>query len=371
MLKAVLITCVAAVLVSCRDAGSLNGEDGANGPGSSSNFQSQNGDLPGEGGYIGGGGDKGGDGGYFDGYIFDKFTQSGYTNSYDFLWVIDNSGSMSNIHDVLRQNLTAFVDVLESRRALDWQMAVTNSDAYSSAGALIADASGNKVVRKGMGNFAAIWAGIISNIVGTATSGFEEGLESGWQALDRYSSDFSRRGIPLVVTYVSDEQDYSCESNCHNFAVQPENYPDVVYYPVDRYSTQFNNYKAQTGSEVIVNPIVHLVDLGVPGACDDVGTRGTRYMLLEEAMGNGSKQSICPDSLLQSINNVAQVTADRGVCFHLSHPIGSMEGFYVKVDGVDVAASSSDGYALEGPNVCFNGNAIPINGQKIEIRYRP
>src|SRR5690606_16531039 len=130
----------------------------------------------------------------------------------DFLWVIDNSGSMSNIRTYMSENLTSFVNTLENRRSLDWQMAVTITDNFVQAGNLISASDGTRVVSRSMANASSVWASLISRIGNTSRSGWEQGLESGRSDLDRYGVEFSRPNVPLIVTYITDEQDYSCES---------------------------------------------------------------------------------------------------------------------------------------------------------------
>jgi len=62
------------------------------------------------------------------GLFTENFVQNHNTQSYDFLWVVDNSGSMSNIRDYMSQQLNTFVSTLQSRQYLDWQMSVTVTD---------------------------------------------------------------------------------------------------------------------------------------------------------------------------------------------------------------------------------------------------
>ncbi|NBT59314.1 hypothetical protein EBT16_11080, partial [bacterium] len=65
------------------------------------------------------------------------FTQTKAESSFDFLWVLDNSGSMKPRRDYLRDNLANFLDTLNSRKAINYQMAVVTTDAFRDNGALI------------------------------------------------------------------------------------------------------------------------------------------------------------------------------------------------------------------------------------------
>src|SRR4051812_19651910 len=68
----------------------------------------------------------------------DVFYQLYSDSSFDFLWVMDNSGSMKSHRDFVRDNLQNFVNIMTSRKAVDYQMAVTDTDMFSHNGALVA-----------------------------------------------------------------------------------------------------------------------------------------------------------------------------------------------------------------------------------------
>ena len=343
----------------------------AGGPGGSAGGGANGGNGEGEDGNINGPGGGGNDGGNADNLVTDTFTQSNFSYQYDLLWVIDNSGSMNDNRAVMVQNINNFLTILQSRQSLDWQMAVTNTDAVDTAGNLIAGSGGVRVVTSQMANSSATWASIINNIVNTPHSFWEQGLESGWKAIANYASEFSRTNVPLVVAYVSDEQDYSCASNCHNYSTSPEGFTDVVYHPLSRYTDQYTQVAQSRGTEVISHSIVHLSPIGVPGACDTSGSMGARYMSLATSWPSGTANSLCPNDMAASFNDVAQLVADLGVCFTLLHTLDSMDDFEVKVNGNVVSASASNGYVYEAPTnaVCFTGTYIPQNGQVITVRY--
>lgn len=331
-------------------------------------------DSSGESGTIGNPGNPGGgDGGQVGGFITDSFTQTQFTQRYDFLWVIDNSGSMSNIRTFMSQNLTGFVNTLEARRSLDWQMAVTITDNFVQAGNLIAASDGTRVVRRSTPGAASVWASLIGNIRDTARSGWEQGLESGRSAIERYGNEFSRAGVPLIVTYISDEQDYSCESGC-NYSGAPEtNFGAWTMFPVSRYVDQLNALKARNEANVIVYPIVHKLPLGGSNPCDDtVGSQGGRYMSVQSQVGTGQSMSICRDEIAASFQQVAELTSNLGVCFTLNHRLATTDGMQVRVDGSQVMPSSTQGYVYEAAQnaVCFSGSLIPQNGAQVSVYYR-
>jgi len=369
----IIVLTLAIGLVSCKEEFGFTGKAGADFQGPSdgqANVDPEGGeggnisdDLPG----------SGEDDGEIEGFVTENFTQDQFTEQYDFLWVIDNSGSMSNIRNFMSQNLTDFVTTLESRRSLDWQMAVTITDNVDYQGDLVSGAGGVRVVNRLSSNPEAEWSSIINNIGGTSHSGWEQGLESGRSAIENYGNEFNRPNIPLVVVYISDEEDYSCESDCNNFSGLPENQTGWTAYDTNRYVSHFQQLEGAVGSQVIVYPMVHLAPLGLPDSCDDdYGYQGSRYMQVQSDMGTGESLSLCESDLAASFNRVAQLTANRGVCFQLAYSAVSLLEMIVKVDGNGVAASASEGYEYDGAerSVCFNGSYVPQNGSQVEITYR-
>lgn len=304
--------------------------------------------------------------------VTDNFTQTGYTESYDFLWVIDNSDSMDNIRDFMSQNLTQFVSILESRRQLDWQMAVTTTD-HASWGGKLVGAGGTEVVKKDMAGVSGVWNQLVKNIPTDAiTRGWEQGLESARSAIELYGSTFMRPSTPLVVAYVTDEQDYSCQGNCAFTTKLPEEFSDWVAFPTNRYVDHLRSLKARQNTDVLAYPIVHLKPLGQAGSCDDdYGFVGSRYMTVQQALQTGESLSICQQHLVESFNKVAQGTADRVACFVLTHNAADNGALVVSLDGRAVPLSADQGYTFEpGKNqVCFWGSYTPNNGQTIKVDY--
>jgi len=327
----------------------------------------------GESGSINGGSGEGGsgDGGSRGGYFSDFFTQDKYTEEYDFLWVIDNSGSMSNIRTFMSQNLSNFVSVLESRQSLDWQMAVTVTDHVDYAGNLVSGAGGVRVVNKQSSDPAAEWQSIITSIPNTTHSGWEQGLESGYAAIDKYGNEFNRSNVPLIVTYVSDEEDYSCESDCSGFTGLPENKTGWNAFDTSRYNNQFAQLENSLNVKVIIYPIVHLVPLGQ--VCDDdYGFVGARYIKVQQDSASGASLSLCADQLEASFNRVAQLTANRSACFKLTRTLITTDGIEVRIDNHLVQESAQEGwvYELSDNSVCFSGSYVPQNGARIEVSYK-
>jgi|GEM_PF-1199522 len=375
MLQVTVLILISFIAACKQDGGIRPSSDLNNGDGST--LSGDSGNEVGEGGESGnrgdGGGSGGSDGGTIGGLVVDSFLQDQFTERYDFLWVVDNSGSMSNIRAQMSQILTDFSTVLESRRSLDWQMAVTITDHHAFGGNLIASSTGVRVVKRDTVNASLEWASVIQRIVNTGFSGWEQGLESAHASIANYANEFSRINTPLVVVYLSDEQDFSCQENCNNFSGLPENQTGWTAFPTSRYVDQFAQHKMQNNGNVIVYPIVHLLPLGGANPCDDnYGTQGGRYMAVQEGVATGQSLSLCSPELAASFNTVAQLTANLGICFTLTRTLLSQMGMEVRVDGALVPNSSQQGYVYESAlnHVCFNGSYVPDNGSTVSVKYQ-
>lgn len=298
----------------------------------------------------------------------DVFYQLYDEQSLDFLWVFDNSGSMKPRRDFVKDNMQTFINILTSRKAIDFQMAVTNTDMFSYGGDLVKSQSGLEVVKSSSSlNPAADFASIVNNIEDTPTSFWEQGLESTYQALYKHGKKFTRDGVPLVIIILTDEEDYSCQDNC--FGPEPENNSNWIPFPVTRYYEFFVNYKKAENSEVYVFPIV-----GIPEGKCEVASVGSRYIDVVESIREMDSDNpslaggICNEEIKDSYQNIAKIMSDRGVVFKLSD-IASGNGISVYVDGV-LVPYSPDNYIFDSSSnsIVFTG-AIPKKGSIIEVTY--
>ncbi len=293
----------------------------------------------------------------------DVYVQQYSDSKYDFLWVLDNSASMVNRRQFVRDNLQTFLNTLNSRKAVDYQMAVTTTDMMTFAGDLVTAPGGLRVVKSATSSdVVADFASLVNAVVDSPTSFWEQGLESAYQAIKLHGSEFSRTGVPLIVIFVTDENDYSCSSHC--FGVEPENNPDTVLYPSSRYSDYFSAYKISENSSTFVFPIVGVTS----GACT-VASNGDRYKSTQEDVGGlGKTASICNDDMQASYNGIASVIGDRGMVFKLSQN-GTAAGLRVFVNDV-LIPGTPDNYTFDAASnsIIFSG-IIPANGSVIQVSY--
>lgn len=294
----------------------------------------------------------------------DVFVQLYDSTKYDFLWVFDNSGSMSDKRTYVRNNMSQFLYILNSRKAINFRMAMTTTDYFTHAGSLVQSSGGLKVVSSTAPDPVGDFASIIDNVANSPTSFWEQGLESSYAAVTLHGSQFMRNDADLIVIYVTDEDDFSCESGC--FGVEPENNPDDVVYDIDRYISYFGNVKRPFNRQTLVFPIV---GLHLTNPCT-VASLGTRYMELQTSLDSGASGGICLSQLPTSFQNIARFLADRGVVFPLSVP-ATGDAISVFVNGVQVPYSPDDGYIFDSASnsIVFTGNSIPPNGATIEVVY--
>lgn len=293
----------------------------------------------------------------------DVFVQVYDDSKYDILWVFDNSGSMTTRRQFVVDNMQNFLTILNSRKAVDFQMAVTTTDMFSNNGDLIAAPSGLKVVKSATSsNPVADFASIVGNISDSATSFWEQGLESAYQAVKNHKSQFSRNGVPLIVIVLTDEEDYSCQDHC--FGAEPENNPSDVVFDVSRYSDYFATVKDSERSNVFFFPIV-----GLNTTDCAVASPGLRYVTVQEALGSPSVSgSICSSKLGESYEQIARIISDRGMVFKLSQKAsGSAIKLYVDAKFVPYDPANYI-YDAESNSIIFTG-AVPKTGAVIEVTY--
>lgn len=291
------------------------------------------------------------------------FVQPNTNSRYDFLWVLDNSGSMKPRRDYIKDNLDSFLEVLNSRKAIDYQMAVVTTDAMRDSGSLVTASSGLQVVKSSQSsNPTADFAEIVNSISDSNTSFWEQGLENSYQATLKYSQRFSRDGVPLMVIYLTDEEDFSCKEQC--WGSEPENNENWIPFSSDRYIDFFKSFKTSEESEVVMFPIVGMN----PERCA-VPSLGSRYVEVMTGVGSyGTAGSICDVDLAESYNNIAKVIADRGNVFYLNAK-ASRRSLRVFVDNVLQDPETANYSFDETLNaLVFNGK-LPPAGSVIEVVF--
>jgi hypothetical protein len=293
----------------------------------------------------------------------DVFFQVYETRKYDFLWVFDNSASMAPRRDFVKNNMQNFLNIMNMRKAVDYQMALTDTDNWSHSGELVKNPSGLEVVASATSsNPVGDFASIVSNIKDSPTSFWEMGLESSYQAVYKHGSKFIRKGVPLVIVFLTDEEDWSCKDQC--WGPEPENNTNWIAWEMSRYISYFQNLKKVDNADIAIFNIV-----GVPNSDCNIPSVGARYIELQTAIGGfGATGSICNSALAESYENIARTIADRGARFPLAKQTNG-RGVNVYVNSELIPYSPENYiYEAETNSIIFTG-ALPKTGAIIEVSY--
>ena len=302
----------------------------------------------------------------------DEFVQtSGQT--VDVLFVIDNSGSMSEEQENLSDNFANFINGAQQFQN-DYQIGVvtTDMDDASESGRL----QGNPRIMSRSNDVASQFARAAS--VGTGGSGTEKGLAAAQAALSdplifdtglACSSDndcvepdtciegfcgganrgFLREEAALEIVFVSDEDDFS-DANL-NF-----------------YVDFFKNIKGfRNESRFHANAIVG-ADNGQARSCSGAGgeaNAGSRYVEVANRT-NGRVYSICETNFGGPLQEIGNQAFGLPVQFFLSRP-AERSSIRVSVDGS--MQSSGWSYDAASNSVIFDEGQVPQPGQRVRVEY--
>jgi hypothetical protein len=341
----------------------------------------------------------------------DIFKQQYFDSKLDFLWILDNSPSMSSSRQIIVNNIGAFLSTIQSRKAVDYQMAVTITDAFSLGNLapakiapnpaipynqyLIASAgTPSGVVKSATSvNPAADFNAILTNLIpvgspctnaggppcqgNTPYSFWEQGLVAAYLAFQLQGATFSRTGVPLIMIEITSAVDYSCKpASIQSFwstglgvpgcqGVEPEHDTDIDYVPIAVEANMFQQAKGTQGTYAAFNSIV-----STPASQCNYENLGTRQMELTQFLGNGGTVgSFCDADLPGSLTAIANQINNRGTVFPLTNKADGTKPMQVYVDGVLVPAGTSWHFDQTNNAVIFDTN-VPKNGSTIEVDYQ-
>ncbi|MBI4814680.1 MAG: choice-of-anchor D domain-containing protein [Deltaproteobacteria bacterium] len=302
------------------------------------------------------------------------------TPEVDVLFVIDNSGSMTEEQDSLTSNFVSFIQFADAQ-ALDYRIAVVSTDVEdefpgngcpspllpmrpgsNSQGACgyFADGSSDGVHdpdwRLVTPDEQPSPAAAFSHLAhqGTDGSGNEQGLQAAYQALSSplttgWNAGFLRPDAYLALIFVSDEEDSSPSS-------------------VDFYANYFRSIKGFRNNNLFS---ASAIVADAPGGCNG-NDPGSRYIALADMTG-GIFESICTADWARALQNLGlSVFGYKSRFFLTNQPVaGTVEVF---VDGVQVADRAPSGqvrwtYDRASNSINFQPLAIPEPGTQIAIRY--
>lgn len=317
----------------------------------------------------------------------------------DFVWVVDNSGSMAAAQNGVSTAATTFFSKLGNKH-LDYRLAViatggngTNKDKTPSNTVAASpnqrgeDLRSSGWVTASTTNAQTAFTGTGGTTVGTIGAGVESGIFFASRSLGGNGATAAtvtpRSGLSwgsdykLVYVMVSDESDqYSCYSGNGTTPAYTSTGKDSV--PPCPSGTAFNyNSSKFKDYGVKVYSIIGLTSgTTTPGSCSgtiavatNANNAHTGYKDLSDASG-GSYGSICSSDYGPLMDNIVSSVAGQSGYVLSRTPIAS--SIVVKVGGVVQTQDSTNGWSYNSANksIVFAGTAWPSAGSTIEITYQ-
>lgn len=270
------------------------------------------------------------------------FTQNLAKNGdVDILWVIDNSGSMSDNQTALANNFNSFINSFLAKN-VDFRMSITTTDGTTKYnGKMVCDVSKLDSVAAAASktNFVNYFKSCVK--VGTAGSGVEQGLKTAKSFMDRYSSSFLRPDAYLAIVFVSDEEDQSEKTVAEYIA----------------------SYKALKSNPAMVKAYSLVTQQILPN--QQWESIGHRYNFVSEQT-NGLKGDLDAD-FAKTLTDIGSTISNLTDTFAIN---GSPYQNAVKVfvNGVE----KKTGWTFDSVSkvLKFDANSVPVNGAKIVVQYK-
>ncbi|MBI5497154.1 MAG: choice-of-anchor D domain-containing protein [Deltaproteobacteria bacterium] len=311
----------------------------------------------------------------------------------DVLWVVDDSGSMSDEQTALGTNFPAFFNQT-SINNVDYHIAVTTT--LTSSDACIPDLTnpnapcfaepdteagyytacpGNdhylsRTSSNPQGQFACnVEVADSSNV--TPSRAHSDSAEAGLQAAKLFLSQpnstttnagFLREDAKLYVIMISDEEDQSAG-------------------PVDLYVDFFQNLKGFRNRSLVS---VSAIAGHVPGGCGEAAEAGTRYKDAVDAIANGLFLDICENDWGNYLTQLAfdsfglktQFFLSRNadpaqltVCIAQDDPVVTPSTACAPVAAAPEGSATGYFYEASTNSIVFNSGSVPQRGQYIKVTY--
>lgn len=281
----------------------------------------------------------------------DRFNQERRTQV-DVLFIVDNSGSMTEEQAALATNFAAFLNYANARN-IDYRIAITTTD-MTPTGArgrfVPVDGSRPRILTPSTPNVMAIFAENVN--VGTNGSAVEHSIEPAYAALQpsmlvSVNDGFLRNDALLSIITVTDEKDSSPET-------------------VDFYYGWLLNIKGARRSEMLTFSAICVTD---PNIGDNYGAR-----VIELARRTGGVVSdIATDDWSRDLERLGASAFGFQTSFFLGSPPSDPEALTVTIDGIPLPPK--DGFAEnwfydpETNAVTFDPLLVPEPGSTLEVVY--
>ncbi|MFO0722242.1 MAG: choice-of-anchor D domain-containing protein [Myxococcota bacterium] len=281
-------------------------------------------------------------------------------NKVDILWVVDDSGSMSEEQTSLAQNFQSFITFADSLGA-DYQVGVTTTEINDAPSGKIWACNGfNKIIRSADANRVQAFqcaANVTSPPNGNSrpNPGGSDEQEAGLRAArialeppvrDADNAGFLRADARLAVIIVSDEEDQSPGS-------------------VSLYVDFFRNIKGFRNPQLTS---VSAIAGDVPNGCA-TAEAGQRYFDAANQL-NGQFESICSSSWASMLQRIGLGVFTLRSAWTLSRP-ADQNTISVRVNGAPVSAGATNGWTFDAMTnaIVFNGTSVPPAGATVDVTY--
>jgi hypothetical protein len=270
----------------------------------------------------------------------ESFFQPDRGEGIDILWVVDNSATMYEEHDLLMDSADAFIGFV-SNSSVDFRLGVISTDMDEDQGELngtVLDVESNEMVDTFIDQ-------IQMDIAGSRN---EKGFEAALIGADPdRNPDFARAGADLELVVFSDEDDQS----------------DVG---VDSFLSTLEDQRPNA------NVKVHAVVGDPPAGCVSAlaaADVGSRY-LEAQTLTDGRRESICTLDYGAMLARVALDVIGLQTSFALSK-VPAVATIELTVDGITIHQRQRDGWWYNpGTNtIDFDGFAVPPPGSQIDVTY--
>jgi hypothetical protein len=280
----------------------------------------------------------------------------------DVLWVVDDSGSMSDVQDNLARNFSEFIRFATQELNVDFQIGVTTTLADGDMAGVYNACEAPKFLTRDTPQLEAKFECNVRvsrrrNPGRDGSDSREAGLEAARKFLARdrllpggLNEGFLREQAKLYIIAVSDEEDQSRG-------------------PVGLYEDVFRQIKGIGNRDLISFSAISGQGNNNRG-CE--AARGSRYMALAASLG-GITQDVCARNWRASMRALGLDTFAYRTSFALSRRPRA-NSLQVRVAGQAIGAGQLGGesgwHYLRADNaVVFNPRAVPARGTQIEIEY--
>lgn len=283
-------------------------------------------------------------------YYEESFEQD-YAETVDVLWVIDNSGSMSESISKLRRDFQDFMSVFTTL-GLDYHLGVVSTDMDNPAQSGKLLGSPNYIDSSYADPVG--WMDDTANL-GDGGSGDEKGLEAARTALSDplasgANAGFLRRDSAISIVVLSDENDSSS---------------------ID--AAGFTSWFEGLRSDIALTTFNGIVgDRGLFGCLENgiEASGGDEYIDVIDAT-DGVFRSICSADFKDAARNIGQASAGMTVVFPLAKTPSNVSKIEVEVDGTPVDYDALTGFSYDSTRnaIEFHGDSVPDPGTSVYVTY--